>query len=292
MANETELSNISHPTDVISMGVSDALVQGVVVLPHIYMEDLPENTNVKLFRKNGYLSGEQVSESAIQVIDGSEQELSMTEVTATAVKHAATCFVSVEAEQFSPVTGDQIASALGGALARDFDDEVKALFDDFSNQVTCTAGATAEKIQEAIYTVRRYTAGVSKAPLKGFLNYKAMFQLIKDISTSGAAAYSNESQISLLSGVTGENGFRGSLPGVDLYEVSGVPTSGGDDVGCIFDPNLAFAGMASTAPYVKENFIGATGDGTRAYGTLYSAWIFADVVEWNDYAGCGFLSDT
>jgi hypothetical protein len=291
MAYETERGNFVAPTNVISDAISPALLQRVVVAPLIYSEDLPSNTNVKLFRKDGSLTAEEVNESAAQGIDGAEQEITQSSVTSTAVKLAAATIITVEAERFSQVTGADISRYIAEAIARDWDDEVLALFSGFAKTVTCTSTAVAEKVLEAVYSVRSNTAGVSSGMLNGVFDYKAIFELQKDIITSAASVWSQPQQTSLLAGVTGMNGYVGDLPGVRLYATNGLPTSGSDDVALVFDPAIAFGSMVSPIVDVRSKWLGA-GDGTRGYATEWTGHIFCDVVEWNDYAGCGFLSDT
>lgn len=291
MAYETERANIIQQTNVISDAISPALVQRVVVAPLIYSEDLPATTPVKLFRKDGYLTAEEVNESAVLAVDGAEQEVTQSSITATAVKLAAASIVTVEAERFGQLNAAQIARYIGEAIARDWDDEVLALFSGVSGTVTCTSTAVAEKLLDAVYTVRSSTAGVSSGMLTAVLDYKAILELRKDIITSAASVWTQPSLTSLLAGVTATNGYVGDLPGVRLYETNGLPTSGTDDIACVFDGALAFASMASPSVDVRAKWLGA-GDGTRGFATEYTGHFFCDVVEWNDGAACGFLSDT
>lgn len=292
MAYETEYANISHVTDVISDAVSPALVNKVVAAPHVYMEDLPTGTMIKLFRKDGYLTAEEVNESAVQAVDGAEQELSMTEITATAVKLAATCHLTVETQTFTPISLGEIARKIGEAIARDWDDEILALFSGFSTGVTATSVLTWDDVLEAAYTVRSGTAGVSDGPLVGIFDYKGIFELQKEFTASGAAHLSNQSEISLLKGVNGANGFTGEKGGVWTYNTSGLPTSSSDDVALVFDPRIAFAGMASPSVNIRTRWLGAAGDGTRGFVDEVTGWIFCDIVEWNDGAGVMVKSDT
>jgi hypothetical protein len=296
MANETELANIKHQTDVISDAISAALVQGVVFAPLIYGEDLPpaKTTNVKLFRKAGSFTAETITESTAHAVDAAGQELTETSVTATAAKYCANTMITVEAEKFSPITKDKIYAALGNALARWWDGLILALFSGFTGNTAITASSvlTVEDVLQAAYSVRAGTYGV--APASGLicgLDYKGVYELQKQLVQSSASVFGVPSQISLLSGLPGTNGYSGELPGVRIYAGSGLPTSSSDDVGVVFDPAIAFCSMMSPTPDYYERWIGGS-DGTRGYATEYSAILYGAVAEWNDLAGCCVKSDT
>lgn len=295
MSYETELANIKHQTDVVSDAISAALVQGVVFAPLIYGEDLPpaKTTNVKLFRKAGSFTAETISESTAHAVDAAGQELSESSVTATAVKYCANCITTVEAERFSPITADKLYAALGNALARYWDTLIIALFSGFTgNTVTATSTMTVADIMQAAYLVRSGTYGVS--PASGLicgLNFKMVYEIQKEILASAASVWGVPSQISLLSGLPGTNGFRGELPGMRIYETSGLPTSSSDSVGLVYDPAIAFCSMVDGQPAYQERWIGGS-DGTRGYATERSAILFGDVKEWNDSGGVGVKSDT
>lgn len=285
MANETELSNIAHKTDEISDAISGALVQSVVVLPLIFTEDLPMGTNIKLFRKDGNLVAEGLAESTAYTF-GSNSELTQTTVTATATKFVCASKLTVESQQFSTMTPAQIAQKQGEALARDLDDEILALFSSFSNQITATDVLTVDDVLDGAFTVDSNLAGGTGA-LVGVFDYKGINELRKELIASGAAVFSQRNQTSLLEGIKAGNGFSGTLPGVDLYTSNGLPTSGGDDVALVFNPNNAIAGMVSPSVNVIVNEKGSEG-----FYTEIASYVFFDAVEWNDVAGAGVLSDT
>ena len=287
MANETEIANISHQTDVLSDATSAALVQKVVALPLIHMEDIAEGvSNVKLFQKDGSLSADEDAESTAYSF-GAGSEFTMTEVSSTATRFNVASKLTLEALKFTQLTIGKIAQEQSKAIKRDLEGEVLALTSGFSNQVTSTAGMTVADILDGIYTVRSSTAGVSELPYVGWLDYKAINELIKFIMSSGASCYSQESQTSLLRGVSSSNGWRGNLPGVALYELSGLPTDSGDDVGLIYDPNLAFGAQIADSIGISIKQPEAASPWFEAY-----SWTFFDVVEWNDAAGCGMKSDS
>ena len=285
MAFETELGNIATQTDVISDAISEALVQAVVAAPLIFTEDLPQGTNVKLWRKNGSLTAEAVAESAAYTFSASS-ELTQTTVTSTATKTAVASKLTVEAQRFSPMTPGMIAQEQGAALMRLVDDDILALFSGFSNDVTATSTLTVPDMLEGVFTVRSGTAGVSKLPLVSILEYKQVNELIKDIEAKSADVYSQPMMATLLEGVSGANGFRGTLPGVAIYETDGITDDAADYEGLLYDPNLAIAGMMSNQVETRVEFEGSAG----GYDEIYS-WIFSDFVEWNDSAGVQIKSD-
>lgn len=292
MSYETELANIVHQTNVISDGITPALVQRPVVGPLIRYEALPVGTNVRLFRKDGYLVSEQVTESAAVAMDGSEQEVTQTSITATCVKLAAACILTVEAQQFSNATLADMSRYIGEAIARDWDDELKGLTTGFSTGVTATSVLTWDNILDGQYNVQSGTANISAGPLIAWLDNKGMKELRKEQWNSSAAVMSLPQTAQLLTGYDlGKVGFQGERGGVFFYQVTGLPTSSSDDVGLIYDPELAFGGMISNAPQVRMRWVGGSGSGV-GFADEVAGWIFCDIVEWNDLAGCMLKSDT
>jgi hypothetical protein len=285
MANETELSNFAIPTDVVSDAIAQALVQKVVALPRIYSEDLPVGTNLKKFRKDGSLTAEEIAESASYSFSSSS-ELTQSSVNSTATKFVCVSKLSVEAQQFAGVTPAMLYQKQGEAIARDLDDEILALASGLSTSVTATNVLTVNDIMTAVYNVQNGTQGVSSGVLDGLFDYKGVMEIRKELLSAGAAVFSQPQQTSLLAGTANNSGFVGSLPGVNIYQTNGLPTTGGDDIAIVFDPALAFAsvygGMQNRASW----------KGSEGFFDELSTFLFFDVIEWNDAAGCGVRSDT
>jgi hypothetical protein len=294
MANETEYSNIVKVAAVISDGVTPALVDRIVVAPLIRYEPLPVGqSNAKLFRKDGNLTAEEVNESTVHTVDAAGQELTQTSVTATAVKLCSNCILSVEAQTFTSVTLADISRKIAEAIARDWDDEILALFSGFTgNTVTSTSVLTINDILEAVYKIRAASYGVSGGQLKGVFDFKGIFEIQKELTASSAAHLGVPGQIELLAGIQAPNGYVGSKAGVDFYQTSGLPTSGSDDVALVFDPQMAFGAMAAAAPVVNVNWLGGAGSAQGGYSHEVSGYFFCDVIEWNDACGCAVNSDT
>lgn len=286
MANETERANIVAPTDVISQGISAALVPNVVVMPLIYTEDLPQGTNLKKFRKAGSLTAEDIAESATYTFSGSS-EYTETAINATAAKSVVISKATVELQQFSDTMSlEKLTEEQGKALARAVDAKPKALFTGLSQTVTSSTVLTVADVMQAAYLVQSGTSGVSGGQLRGVFDFKGINEVRKELLASGAAVFSQESMTSLLAGIVNLNGFVGSLPGVDLFGTNGLPTDSGDDVGAVFDPNICFAGVVG----VVDNR--SVWKGSEGLFDEMTAWIFSAYVEWNDAAGTRVRSDT
>lgn len=286
MAFETERANIVQPTDEISAILGGALVEKMVIVPLIYKEAVPMDTNVKKFRKAGSLIAADVAESTSYTYDAGD-EYTETAVSATAAKTLVISKLTAEAERFGGNSRGKLATAAGEAIGRALDDKAVALFDGFSNQVTATSVLTVDKLLDAAYTVHNALAGDSRQ-LIGALDYKGANEIKKEIVASSAAAYAQPGQTSPLTGQFEQgNGFIGSVPGIDLYATTGLPTDTGDDVGLVFNPNKAFAGIMDPSIQYREVFKASEG----VYTEL-AAWLFNDIVEWYDEAGCGVKSDS
>lgn len=281
------LANSAHPTDVVSDGITAALVEKVKVVPFVRAEDLPQNTAVKLFRKDGSVTAESANEAASYTYSASS-EITQSTVSCTAAKTVVCTKISVEAQQFGTLSADSIPTYHAAAFGRALDDEILALFSGFTgNAVTATSVLTPEDVLEAAYKVNSDYCSRDGANLVGIFEYKGVFELTKALIQSGAANFGAESQLSLLKGASRNNGYRGSLPGVDIYETDGLPTSGSDDVALVFNPDLAFGGVYSPSVNTIITDVGSSG-----FHREYASYIFHKVIEWNDNAGCTVKSDT
>lgn len=283
MANETELSNISHITDVLSDVMSPAFQDAAVTPALIYAENCPTDTNVKKFTKEGALTAEALSESSAYTFSSSS-EYTETAVSATATKGVVVSKLTVEAQRFSSIDMNRIGTAQAKAIARLFDDDVLALFSSLSNQVTATSTLTVPDMFDAQYTI--FNAKTPPGQLVALLEYKGANEIKKDIVTSAAPVFSNNIMLDIFDGPPQANGYVGSLPGIDIFQTSGQPTSGGDDVAAVWHPEWCFAAIVDSAIGVRPQW------NSTGFWDELSSWLFYDIVEWNDGAGCGLLSDT
>lgn len=288
MANEIEKGNFGKPTDVMSDIVGGALIEKAIVAPLVYSEDVPGVTDKKKFVKQGTVDAADLAESASHSY-GAGDEYTETEVTVTAAKTTAVSKVTAEAIRFGGGAIDKVLTAQGAGIARAIDDKIIALFDGFSNQVSSGSGSTlqAEDLLDGVQTVHGNLAG-DEAQLVAVVSYKGANDLKKELIGSSAAVFGQESQTSLLQGPF-ENmaGFVGSLPGVDVYATTGLPTATADDVGAVFNPNKAFAMMADPSVNVWEVPVGSGG----VWVELIS-YLFNGVSEWYDEAGVEVLYAT
>lgn len=282
----TEISNIGHRTDDISEGVTAALVQKIVVVPLIRKENLPVGTPVKLWRKGGSLEAEGLAESTAYTFSA-KSEYTETTVSSTATKTVCCAKYTVESEQFVGLDEAKLAREAGSAIARELDTNVTDLFDNFVNSVTATTVLTSDDVMQAAYVIDSGLAAPEGENCKGVFDPKGIHELRKELIKSSAAPLSNPSLITLLTGLPDGNGYCGSLPGVDLYKMTGLPTSGADDCACVFNGAIAFGGVYGPSVNVRPMWRGSQG-----FYTEVDCWLFSDVVEVVDAAGCTVKSDT
>ena len=290
MANESERGNFIGVTDEISDALAAALVQKVVVLPLIYSEDIPQGTNVKKFRQDGSLTAATVAESTAYTF-GAGSEVTQTSQTATATKKMVSSKLTDEAMRFRNEDEITIATRQGAAIGRALDDEVKALFSGFSNQITATSILTVDDIFDAAYTVNAALAA-SEDTLVGVFDKKGMTEIRKEVAASSGAVYSNTAmstlvQELLLEDVDKPAGYVAHLGGVDCYETTGLPTDSSDDVALVFSPSNALAGIYDTGINTW-----AIPKGSEGVFMEITSWTYSDAIEWVDAAGCGVLSDS
>jgi hypothetical protein len=281
------LANSAHPTDVVSDGITAALAEKVKVVPFVKAEDLPTNTAVKLFRKDGSVTGETISEAGAYSYSANG-EVTQSSVSATAIKTCVCTKITVEGIQFGTISEADIPAYHSAGIGRALDDEIVALFSGFTgNTLTCTSTLTAEDILQGAYKVNASYCARDGQNLVGFFDYKGVYEILKQLVQAGGTAFANESQISLLKGASRNNGYRGSLPGVDIYETDGLPTTGSDDQALVFNPDLAFGGMYGPSVQTWRIPVGSSG-----FHVEYASWLFHKVIEWNDTAGACIRSDT
>jgi hypothetical protein len=287
MANETVLANIVTVSDIVSATISPAFVEGSQMLGVLAQnsQQFAPNTNTIKFKKNGYLTAATVGELS----PTSNSQYAQTSVSVVAEKKAVNTKLSVEAVRFTGLQPSQIAPLQGDAFARLFDSEVKTLFTGFTNSVTATSIVTKDDLIEASYVVRNATLGASSNKLLVVLSDKQIKDLQKELSSTGASAFaSGVIDLGLLGQVQPRNNVYSFL-GMDILRSSGLPTSGSDTVGLVFDPALAFAvGLDGVSGFRTEIKMPDETEGS------YNIWSYAfwKIAELNDGAGCKILSDS
>lgn len=285
MANETELSNFVTIGNAVSTLMSPAFKEASIMLNLCHTENFPDNTNVIKFRKSGSLTAEALAESTAYSYSASS-ELTDTSVSATAAKVVAASKVTVEALRFGTGSAnmERIAQEQGRAIARMYDDDVIALFDNFATTQTATSVLTVDDMITAQYKV--YNGNVPVGKLAAVLEYKGAHEIRKEIQSTGGTPWSNMSMLEILNGTPQPNGYVGSVAGMDVYQTTGMPTGGGDDYALVFNPQWTFAAglggaFSTNVWYDPVSFL-----------YVVSSFMFYNVVEWNDTAGCSLLSDT
>jgi len=284
----SEFGNTINPTDVLGDLMSPPFVKAVIAPNLIHAEDLPVRTMTKKHVKDAALSGtlSAITESN-PVALAAAGEYAQTAVTSTIAKIAIASGVSVEQLQFGTVDANAIATKQANLLARAVDDDFLALFSGLSSTVTSASVLTVEDLYAAQYAIWAAECPNQEMDLAVVLAYKGLLNLKKEQINSSASAYTNSQYLSILQGKPQANRFVGTLPGFQIYSTSGHATSGGDNVQAVFHPMWCFAGSFAQRPEVMMNNKGVEG----LYQEVVS-WFFYDIVEWNDAAGVGLLSDT
>lgn len=286
MANETLQENIVHQTDVLADRASGALQKNVVVMPLIYSEAMSP-TGTKLFPKEGTLTADTAADGTAWSF-GAGSEYTETSLSLTQQKTMLSVKLTREAQRFTTMTPAKIADKIGTAIAIDMEEDILALFDDFSGQDNSRTGTTldTDALLDAAYLVKANEAAPTGRNVIAVVEYKGENEIKKELKNTGAAAFGNDQMISLLTGMNQLSGYAGSLPGIDVFATSGLPTSGSDDVSLVFNPEIAFAAMYDVMVF-EVVFKGSEGVYEEITGYAFNA-----VGEWNDEAGIGVLSAT
>ena len=290
MANEIQYSNFSVLANTISARISPAFVTQAVMLSLVYTEVFSPNSKVRSFRKAGSVTAQTLAESTNYTVDGNS-ELTDSKVDATAEKKVISTAHSVESLRFatSAAQAGRFAQEHATALARLFDADTKTLFSSVS-ATAGTSGAVLSKdgVLDARYTVVSGTKGAGSGRLAGVIDYKGANELSKELTDTGAVAFNSMGLGAV--GIPQANGYTGSLLGIEFYQTDGLPTSGSDDVGCVFDVNLAFAAAVDgNGGFRTEIHRPEMRTGGHLILDTYTFW---KVVEYNDAAACQLISAT
>lgn len=277
----------------ISALIAPAFKEASIGMNLVYAETCPDNSNVIKFRKSGSLIAEAVSEGAVYTPSDANSDINDTSTTVTAAKVAVGSPVTVEALRFGAGAAafPRIAAEQGRAIARTFDDDLLALFNSITATATATSTLDTDTLLEGVYKVQ--SGLVPTGTLVAVLDHKGVHELRKLVANSGAAQYANVQQIQILNGVPQANGFVGNFLGVDIYQTTGLSTTGSDDQGAIFDPRYAFAAAMGGAVQTEIRWTGH-GVASQVAGFSYevSSWMFYGLALWHDAAACEIRSDT
>lgn len=286
MADTVQIGNA------ISAAISPAFKEASIGMGLVYAETCSPASQVIKFRKSGSLIAEAVTEGAAYAASDANSDINDTSVTATAAKIAVASPISVEAMRFGGGAANvaRVAAEQGRALARKFDDDLLALFDSVTNTATATSTLDTDTLLTGQYKVM--DSLVPPGPLVAVLDNKGAAELRKLVANAGAAIYSSQYN-SPLFGTPSQNNFIGNLLGIDIYQTTGLSTTGGDDQGLIFNPNYAFcAAMGGSV----ESVVQFSGMGVAllipGFSDIVLSWLFYGVALWNDAAACEIRSDT
>lgn len=286
MADTVQIGNA------ISAAISPAFKEASIGMGLVYAETCSPDSQVIKFRKSGSLVAEAVTEGAAYAASDANSDINDTSVTCTAAKIAVASPISVEAMRFGGGAANvaRVAAEQGRALARKFDDDLLALFDSVTNTATATTTLDTDTLLTGQYKVM--DSLVPPGPLVAVLDNKGAAELRKLVANAGAAIYSSQYS-SPLFGTPSQNNFIGNLLGIDIYQTTGLSTTGGDDQGLIFNPNYAFcAAMGGSV----ESVVQFSGMGVAllipGFSDIVLSWLFYGVALWNDAAACEIRSDT
>lgn len=290
MANETQYSNAvtvaaAVDAEIVPMFTSAAIMAGLVAPFAVGME----NTNAKKLPKSGSITASVVNEAAA----ATPQTLSDTSVSLTLQKAVVVTKPTIEAVKFAQLSTNvaRHAALAAQACATKFDTDALALATSVTLNVDTGASATVAGLQQAGYSVRNKNIPYSNLVFVG--NYKQLYQIEGDIRSSGNAIYGNPNfSLQAVNSAQPRQGFKGQLFGIDLYETGLNATASGNNVGLVFNPQLAIAALypAGSAPGFETSI-------SEELGFLESV-SFIKTIMWyqvalyNDDAACRLLSDS
>jgi hypothetical protein len=215
-------------------------------------------------------------------------ELTDSSVSATIAKCAVVSAISVEQQQFGNIDASRIAREQGSAIARFVDNDLLSLFSGFTQTVTAASTLTINDVLLAQFAIYNSECPNKEVPLKVVLSHRGHLNIKQEITQSGAALWTNGSELSILGGAPQANCYVGSLGrSLDFYSTSGHATTGGDTIQGVFHPMWALAGFFAPSPVTW-----AENEGRGGFFTALATYYFYDVIEWNDAAGVQLRSDT
>jgi hypothetical protein len=291
VAYVTEKSNVNTLSYVFSAMTAPSFQKRVVMMNHMHTENVPDNTNVKRFRKSGYLVASAQTEATAKAL-AADGELTDTYVDGTAASISVVSAQSDHLKRFGGEDGSlsRFATEQGAAIARFVDDDALSLAANFSQTKTCSTTATFTDLITAQTTIFNSNCPDLDIPLSFIGAPKSFGDLGIAAQSAGAAAYGNDVLLGIFKDTGGKpqaNGYRGEIvPGIGGYMTTGFGTSGGDNQQLLVHPKWGIAGIfdaiiiVKTADKITEGFY-------NEIGSLY----FYDVFEYHDAACVQFNSD-
>ena len=289
MAREIELGNVVHQTDIVASYATEAFVVADSVFPLMATQSFPGNTNVIKFPKLGKVEAQAQSESTAYTF-GADDEITDTATTVTGVKKAQAQKPTIENLNFGDphANMERYAREAGKALQRLAASDLKALFSSISGSVAATSTLTKDDLLDARYTVISGIKGAHSSNLVAFVDYKGANELAKELSSISADAFAQQVNLGGVLGIQQAGMPKGSLFDVMIYETEGLPTDSGDDIGCVWDPALAFCAGVQNSPVTFQI---KPPESQEPWVELY-AYTFWHIAEHNDDAACQLKSDS
>lgn len=287
----TEYGNFVTEAYAIAGMMGPAYVSASFGMSVVQTEQFSDTSNTIRIPISGSLTAEIVAESTPYEFSANG-ELTDTYVTCTAEKSVVSSRVSVEALRFGGSTASlqRIAREHALAHARLFDSKLKALFPSLSQSVTATSTLIKDNLLDARYYIDAGTAGNESGSLVAVIDHKGKSEITKELTSITASAFSNMELLSLVKLQVPGAKPVGDLAGIEVFQTDGLTTSGGDDVGAVFDPAQCYFAGVDVANGFNVLIHNPRADNGLTYEVL--SWTFFKVVEWRDGAGCKVLSDT
>lgn len=270
--------------EIVPMFVSASIMPQLVAAYNIGMP----NTNAKRLPRSGTITASVVAENT----DASAQAVTDTSLLLTIQKAVVVTRPSIEAIRFAS-NGTNVqrhASLAAQACAVKFDTDALALATSVTLNVDTGVSATVAGMQQAAYSVRNGNIPYSNLAFVG--NYKQLFQIEGDIRSSGNAIYGNSNfSLGAVNSTSPRMGFKGQLFGIDLYETGLNATASGNNVGLVFNPQLAIAALypTGTTPAFETSLSDEAA--FLASSSFIKTIMWYQVGLYNDAAACRLLSD-
>lgn len=286
MADTVQIGNA------ISVMMSPAFVKSAIFMNLVAAETCSNASQSIKFRKSGSLIAEAITEGAIYTPSDANSDINDTSVTVTAAKLAVASPLSVEAMRFGGGAANvpRVADEQGRALARAFDAAVITLIDSITNVSTATSTMDTDCLLTGQMNIE--AANCPPGPLTAVMIPKQANELRKLVANSGAAIWASQYN-SPLFGAPQSNGFVGNFLGIDIYQTTGLTTSGSDTQGVIFNPLYAFAAALGGAieSHVTWSAVGVSLL-VPGFSWIVDSHLLSGVALYNDTAACELRSDT
>lgn len=290
---DTDLNNFITIGNALSALMGPAFVNHAQFLSLVRTEPFPDTSNVLKVPIGGYLTAANLGELSNYSYSASPtSELLDTSVSCTAEKAIVGSRFSVEADRFAKPWANlpRIATEQGSAHGRLFDANLKTLFSSVTNVVTATTTMTKDNILDALYNIQAAMKGAFSGSLVMAGHYKAVSEIRKELTSITATAFSNMELLGLIGKPTPGKNYVGNFAGVDVYQTDGLPTTGGDNISCVWDPMHAFYAGVDGINGFRTSLKEPSAINGVAWELL--TWTFFKVIAWRDTAACAIRSDT